>query len=91
MNPFAVQVLKALFLVKYVDEFKPTARNVGILMRDRFDLDPTRHRAGHRQALALLEQNSPTSSATGTSTSSSPTRRRTSSRRSRRSGSTRRT
>ena len=27
-NPFAVQVLKALFLVKYVKEFKATVRNI---------------------------------------------------------------
>lgn len=57
-NPFAVRVLKALFLVKYVDEFKPTARNVGILMRDRLDLDPTRHKREVEAALALLEQES---------------------------------
>jgi len=57
-SPFAVRVLKALFLVKYVDEFKPTARNVGILMRDRLDLDPTRHKREVEAALALLEQES---------------------------------
>lgn len=57
-NPFAVRVLKALFLVKYVDEFKPTARNVAILMRDRLDLDPTRHKRDVEAALALLEQES---------------------------------
>jgi energy-coupling factor transporter ATP-binding protein EcfA2 len=55
-DPFAVRVLKALFLVKYVDEFKPTARNVAILMRDRLDLDPTRHKRDVEAALALLEQ-----------------------------------
>ena len=57
-NPFAVQVLKALFLVKYVDEFKPTARNVAILMRDRLDLDPTLHKREVEAALGLLEQES---------------------------------
>lgn len=57
-NPFAVRVLKALFLVKYVDEFKPTARNVGILMRGRLDLDPTLHKRQVEAALALLEQES---------------------------------
>jgi energy-coupling factor transporter ATP-binding protein EcfA2 len=57
-SPFAVRVLKALFLVKYVDEFKPTSRNVGILMRDRLDLDPTRHKREVEAALALLEQES---------------------------------
>jgi energy-coupling factor transporter ATP-binding protein EcfA2 len=57
-NPFAVRVLKALFLVKYVDEFKPTARNVAILMQDRLDLDPTRHKREVDRALGLLEQES---------------------------------
>ena len=31
-DAFAVRVLKALFLVKYVKEFKATARNVTVLM-----------------------------------------------------------
>lgn len=57
-DPFAVRVLKALFLVKYVDEFKSTARNVAILMRDRLDLDPTEHKRRIETALALLEQES---------------------------------
>lgn len=57
-NPFAVQVLKALFLVKYVDFFKPTVSNVAILMRDRFDLDPKKHRDRVSEALNLLEQQS---------------------------------
>lgn len=57
-DPFAVKVLKALFLVKYVDEFKSTARNVAILMRDRLDLDPTAHKRRVEAALALLEQQS---------------------------------
>lgn len=57
-SPFAVQVLKALFLVKYVDFFKPTVPNVAILMRDRFDLDPKAHRDQVAEALNLLEQQS---------------------------------
>ncbi len=57
-NLFAVRVLKALFLVKYVEEFKPTARNVAILMRDRLDLDPTQHKREVEAALGLLEQES---------------------------------
>ena len=36
---FAVRLLKALFLVKYVKEFKPTLRNLSVLMLDRFDQD----------------------------------------------------
>lgn len=31
-NQFAVRLLKALFLVKYVKEFKPTIRNLKVLM-----------------------------------------------------------
>ena len=57
-DPFAVQVLKALFLVKYVDSFKSTVPNVAILMRDRFDLDPKAHRDRVAEALRLLEQQS---------------------------------
>ena len=57
-HPFAVQVLKALFMVKYVDFFKPTVSNVAILMRDRFDLDPKAHRDRVSEALNLLEQQS---------------------------------
>jgi energy-coupling factor transporter ATP-binding protein EcfA2 len=36
-DSFAVRVLKALFLVKYVKEFKPTVRNLCVLMLDGFD------------------------------------------------------
>jgi energy-coupling factor transporter ATP-binding protein EcfA2 len=57
-DPFAVRVLKALFLVKYVEEFKPTVRNVAILMQDQLDLDPTQHKRRVEGALALLEQES---------------------------------
>ncbi|MBD3268545.1 BREX system P-loop protein BrxC [bacterium] len=55
-DPFAVQVLKALFLVKYVKEFKATARNVTVLMLDRFDADLPALRARVEEALNLLEQ-----------------------------------
>lgn len=56
-DEFATRVLKALFLVKYVKAFKPTARNVAILMLDRFDTDLTKHRRRVDEALSLLEQN----------------------------------
>jgi len=56
-DEFATRVLKALFLVKYVKAFKPTARNVAILMLDRFDTDLTKHRERIEEALNLLEQN----------------------------------
>ena len=55
-DPFAVQVLKALFLVKYVKEFKATARNVTVLMLDRFDADLPALRKRVEEALNLLEQ-----------------------------------
>ena len=56
-DEFATRILKVLFLVKYVKAFKPTARNVAILMLDRFDADLTKHRRRVDEALLLLEQN----------------------------------
>jgi len=56
-DEFATRILKALFLVKYVKAFKPTARNVAILMLDRFDADLTKHKRRIDEALSLLEQN----------------------------------
>ena len=56
-DAFAIQVLKALFLVKYVKPFKSTARNVSILMLGRFDTDLTKHKRRVEEALSLLEQN----------------------------------
>ena len=38
-NPLAVRLLKALFLVKYVESFQATARNLTVLIYDRFGLD----------------------------------------------------
>ncbi len=55
-NDFAVQVLKALFLVKYVKEFKATLRNVSILMLDNFDSNITALTRKVEEALNLLEQ-----------------------------------
>lgn len=56
-DEFAIRVLKALFLVKYVKPFKPTARNIAILMLDRFDVDLIKHKRRVEEALSLLEQN----------------------------------
>lgn len=55
-NPFAIRLLKTLFLVKYIKEFKPTLRNLCVLMLDGFnqDLPALRKRVG--EALSLLEQ-----------------------------------
>lgn len=55
-NPFAVRVLKALFLVKYVPDFKATLRNIGILMYNQFGLNMVEHSNKVRDALNLLEQ-----------------------------------
>lgn len=55
-NDFAVQVLKALFLVKYVKEYKSTVRNVSILMLDNFDSDISNLQKKVEEALSLLEQ-----------------------------------
>lgn len=55
-DSFAVRVLKVLFLVKYVKEFKPTARNISILMLSRFEADQTEQRRNIEEALSLLER-----------------------------------
>ncbi|MGC9523724.1 MAG: BREX system P-loop protein BrxC, partial [Anaerolineae bacterium] len=55
-DAFAVKVLKALFLVKYVKEFKATPRNMTVLMLDRFDTDLPALRKRVEAALDLLEQ-----------------------------------
>lgn len=55
-DEFAVRVLKALFLVKYVKEFKPTVRNIAILLLPDFETDQTEQRRKIEQALSLLER-----------------------------------
>ena len=55
-GPFAIRLLKALFLVKYVKEFKPTVRNLCVLMLDAFDQDLPALRKKIEEALSLLEQ-----------------------------------
>lgn len=54
--PFAIQLLKTLFLVKYVKEFKPTVRNLCVLMLSGFDQDIPALRKRVEEALGLLEQ-----------------------------------
>ena len=54
-NAFAIKVLKALFLVKYIREFKPTIRNICVLMYDRFDSDLPTLKKQVEEALNLLE------------------------------------
>ncbi|WP_448390536.1 BREX system P-loop protein BrxC [Microbacterium aurum] len=54
-NPLAVRLLKALFLVKYVDGFRATARNLTVLVYDRFGLDLSALTKQVQEALTLLE------------------------------------
>ena len=54
--PFAVRVLKSLFLVKYVKGFKPSVRNIGILLLSEFEIDQTKQRRQIEEALSRLER-----------------------------------
>lgn len=54
-NPLAVRLLKALFLVKYVDGFRATARNLTVLVYERFGLDLPALAKQVQEALTLLE------------------------------------
>lgn len=54
----ANRLLKALFLVKYVDSFKSTPRNLTVLVYDRFGLDLTGLGKQVQEALNLLEAQS---------------------------------
>lgn len=53
-NKLAIKLIKALFLVKYVQEFKPTVRNLSVLMLDRFDQDVSNLKKRIEQALNEL-------------------------------------
>jgi hypothetical protein len=55
-DSYAVRVLKALFLVKYVKEFKATLRNLNVLMLERFGENIPAQRKKLEAALNLLEQ-----------------------------------
>lgn len=55
-GPFAIRLLKTLFLIKYVKEFKPTLRNLCVLMLDGFNQDLPAIRKRVEEALSLLEQ-----------------------------------
>lgn len=56
-DPFAVRVLKSLFLVKYVKGFKPTVRNIAILLLPDFTADQTKQKRKIEEALSVLERN----------------------------------
>ena len=53
-----IRILKALFLLKWVREFKATPRNVAILLIDRSDIDIRAHEQTVREALIKLESES---------------------------------
>lgn len=57
-NPLAVRILKALFLLKWVREFKATPRNIAILMIDKPNIDIQKHEKAVKEALNLLESDS---------------------------------
>lgn len=57
LDDFAVRVLKALFLVKYVKGFKPSVRNISILLLSELNADQTVQRRKIEEALSLLERN----------------------------------
>jgi hypothetical protein len=53
-DPFAIRVLKALFLLKWEKGFKGTPRNVAILLIDRPNIDIAAHEKAVKTALDLL-------------------------------------
>jgi hypothetical protein len=53
-----IRILKSLFLLKWVREFKATPRNVAILLIDRPDLDIRPHEKAVLEALERLESQS---------------------------------
>ncbi len=54
-NPLAIRLLKALFLVKYIESFQATPRNLTVLVYDRFGLDLPALAEEVKEALTLLE------------------------------------
>lgn len=55
LSELAIRLLKALFLVKYVDGFKATQRNLTVLVYYRFGSDLTQLSKDVREALTTLE------------------------------------
>ncbi|KRF28038.1 BREX system P-loop protein BrxC [Phycicoccus sp. Soil802] len=54
-NQLAIRLLKALFLVKYVESFQATPRNLTVLVYDRFGLALPALAEDVKEALSLLE------------------------------------
>ena len=57
-NPFIINVLKTLFLVKYFNNFKTTKRNISVLMIDDIHVDLKEHDQKIEEALNTLENQS---------------------------------
>jgi hypothetical protein len=55
---YPIRVLKALFLLKWVREFKATPQNIAILLIDQVVVDIRKHLHGVQEALNLLESQS---------------------------------
>jgi hypothetical protein len=55
-DEFTKRLLKVLFLVKYVKEFQATARNLTVLLIDRFESNPQALRKRVEESLNSLEQ-----------------------------------
>lgn len=53
-----LRILKSLFLLKWVKEFKATAKNIALLLIDRADIDTGAHDKAVKEALAQLEAES---------------------------------
>ncbi len=54
--PLALEVLKILFMMKYVESFRGTVNNISILLIDSFDVDIVGLRKKVQEALGKLEQ-----------------------------------
>jgi hypothetical protein len=57
-RPLAARILKALFLLKYVREFKGTTRNIAILLIDDVAVDIAGHQKAVQEQLNFLETES---------------------------------
>lgn len=55
-SKLAIRILKALFLVKYFDSFKTTARNIQILLTEDVNININEFGKEIEQALTLLEE-----------------------------------
>ena len=58
LSSYTIKVLKALFLVKFVKEFKPTIRNISILLLEHFNVNIAEHEKAVKEILNELESQS---------------------------------